>query len=244
VRQGIVSGMDYTGIQIIDALLGFLDTWGYLIVFAIVLLENIFLVGTLTPGDVVVVAAAFVAAKGDLNVYWVTVAAILGTVIGSNISYYLGARGGREFLLKWGGRFRIISEERLEVAEDYFYIHGSKTVLLGRFASGIKGWIPVLAGVSHMPLAYFEAYTILGAVAYMSLLSVVGWFLGQNLDQALKIVSRLGFVGLALIAALLVFAFVTRSKLAERRAARLDAQADAREATAESAESDAGDGEA
>lgn len=235
--------MDYTGIQMVDWLLGFLDSWGYLIVFAVVLLENIFLIGTLTPGDVVVVAAAFVAAKGGLNVYWTTAMAVMATVVGSNISYYVGVRGGREFLLKWGGRFRVVSEDRLEVAEDYFYVHGSKTVFLGRFATGMKGWISILAGVSHMPLAYFEGYTIAGAVIYMSTLSAIGWFLGQNLDQALKIVSRLGIAGLLLIVALLVFAFVTRGRLAERRDARIAARAGALELI-EDTEAGSDDGEA
>ena len=88
--------MTQTGIPVVDWFLAVLDTWGYVIVFGFTVFENLFVVGSFTPGETVVIAAAFVASRGDLIIWLVWIASVVGTVIGSNISYWLGRRAGLE----------------------------------------------------------------------------------------------------------------------------------------------------
>lgn len=192
-----------TGIALVDWFLRLLAVHGYVVVLAATTLENLFVVGTLTPGETVVAAAGVVAASGRIHPVPIVIASVAGTVIGSNVSYLVGRRGGRPALERWGHRF-FVSERRLRASEEYFRRHGSKTVLIARFAAGAKNFVPLIAGASRMPVAYFEGYTLVGALAYSTVLVTLGYFFGENLDVLLRVVGRLGYGGLALLAALLL----------------------------------------
>ncbi len=188
-----------TGLAPLDWILGLLDTFGYPIVLVATALENVFVVGSFTPGETIVLATAFTAANDHLEVILVWFLSILGTVIGSNISFFLGVRGGRGAVERYGHRFHI-SDARIAAAEEYFQRHGAKTVLIARFAAGVKNFVPMLAGVSKMSVALFEFYTVLGALVYTTVLVSVGWFFGENFDAALEALRDIGFGALVLLA--------------------------------------------
>ncbi len=217
-----------TGIALVDWFLSLLNQYGYFLVFGFTVFENLFVVGSFTPGETVVMAAAFLAspAHGELSLTAVWITSVVGTITGSNISYWVGRRGGRETLIKFGRRFRI-SEERIEEAEQYFFQHGSKTVFMSRFAAGFKNFVPMIAGVSKMRLAYFEGWTVLGAVTYTSIMCAVGYFVGENFDQALRIMQQIGAVGMVLFVAVIIIAMRGRKRLSEKRHAAADSAPDA-----------------
>ncbi len=207
-----------TGVPIIDWVLGFMDVWGYALVLLFSVFENLFIIGSFTPGETIVMAAAFLSTpeNGHLWLPVVWVLSVVGTMIGSNISYWFGRRGGRDGLLRYGRRFHV-DEERVAAAEAYFYRHGSKTVFLSRFVAGFKNFVPVIAGVSRMPLAYFQGWTLLGAVAYTSIMCAIGYFVGENFERALAIARDVGFIGLAIIAGVIVALLVGRRRFSARR---------------------------
>jgi membrane-associated protein len=210
-----------TGIAIVDWFLGLLDSWGYLLVTLFTISENLFVIGSFTPGETVVMAAAFLSTPEQGHLVWplVWICSVIGTVTGSNISYWFGRKGGRDGLMRMARRFRV-GEERLEAAEAYFYMHGSKTVFLSRFAAVFKNFVPVIAGMSRMNLAYFEGWTLLGAVTYTSLMCAIGYFVGNNFDKALQIAASLGYAGLFLFVALIAVVLFGRRKLITRRTDR------------------------
>ncbi len=213
-----------TGIAIIDWFLGFLDTAGYRLVFGFTVVENIFVVGSFTPGETVVMAAAFLSTPQHGTLWWpfVWLNSVAGTVIGSNISYYLGRKGGREALLRYGHRFHI-SERRIADAEAYFDLHGSKTVLIARFTAGFKNFVPMIAGASRMKLPWFEFYTFLGAVVYTSLMVGIGYFIGENFNDALRIASRITNAGIVLAVVVVAAGWYVFRRLRKRWAVE-DAQ--------------------
>lgn len=217
-----------TGIAIVDWVLGLMNVWGYPLVVAFTVSENLFVIGSFTPGETVVMAAAFLSTpeNGQLSLPLVWICSVVGTVAGSNLSYWFGRRGGRETLVRYGRAFRI-SEERIAAAEAYFYKHGSKTVFLSRFAAGFKNFVPVIAGVSKMPMAYFQGWTLLGAVTYTSLMCAIGYFVGENFDRALDIAGGLGAFGLAAFLVVIGLALFGRRKLiAHKRDELLDEYAE------------------
>lgn len=189
-----------TGFAPLDWFLALLDSWGHVIVFFFTISENLFVLGSFTPGETVVMAAGFVAEAGGLNPWLVGVSSLLGTMTGSNLSYWFGRRGGREALRKWGGKF--FDEERIVAAEEYFERHGNKTVLVSRFAAGFKNFVPVIAGVSRMRLWIFELYTFIGALIYTTLMITLGWVFADNFDLALRVAGNLTWVGLAVLVAM------------------------------------------
>lgn len=212
--------MTWTGIAIIDWFLGLLDVWGYLIVFGFTVFENIFIVGTVTPGETVVIAAAAVASKGNLFLAGVWISSVIGTVVGSNISYWSGRRAGIEGVR---GVIECLAQTRLgkilrvdpsgiEEIREHFHTDGAKTVLIARFAIGVKNWVPAMAGAMHMPALWFQIYTVLGAVLYTSLMCAIGWFLAENFDRALSVASGVSWVGLGIMAVFVSAIFLGRKR--------------------------------
>lgn len=221
--------MSATGIPIIDWFLNLLDQFGYAIVFGATVFENLFVIGSATPGETVVLAAAFVASLGRLYLPLVWLASVVGTVTGSNISYWFGHHMGRAALITLSqryehsrvGRLFGITGESIRESEQYFVDHGAKTVLVARFAVGLKNFVPVMAGAFRMSVFWFEFYTVLGAVTYTTLICAIGWFVGSNLDLAVRIATSIGWVALLIVVALVILALLGRRRIRRRRAERM-----------------------
>jgi membrane protein DedA with SNARE-associated domain len=217
-----------TGIVLIDWFLGALESWGYLIVFGFTIFENLFVVGSFTPGETVVIAGALVASRGSLAISGVWAASVIGTIVGSNISYWLGRRAGLSSVKAFteriaatrAGRLFRIDADGLDEVHEHFHTDGAKTVLISRFAIGAKNFVPAVAGATEMPVFWYELYTVLGAMLYTSIMCAIGWFLGANLDLALKVASGVGYVGLTIMALFVGGIIVARNRIKARRATR------------------------
>jgi membrane protein DedA with SNARE-associated domain len=193
---------------------GALAAHGYTIVFLATVLENIFVVGSFTPGDVITATAAFTATTvegHELSPWLIMLAATCGSFVGTNISYIIGWRGGRALIERVGPRFGI-NIEAIEAGEEYFYRHGSETIILARFVAVLKNLAPALAGASRMNLFWFEIYTLVGSVAYAAILVGVGWFLGANFKAGLKYFGAFSWLLFAAIVAIGVGLFLAKRR--------------------------------
>jgi len=221
--------MSPTGLPVVDWFLPVLDTWGYAIVFGFTVFENLFVVGSFTPGETVVIAASFVASRGDLIISLVWIASVVGTITGSNVSYWLGRWAGLQTVHDFTrrasetrvGRLLRIDASDVDEVNTHFHTQGAKTVLLSRFAIGAKNFVPAVAGATRMPVFWFELYTFFGAVLYTTLMCMLGWFLGENLDLALRVSSGIGWVGLFVFGLFVAGVLIARNRMRARR----DAQA-------------------
>ena len=187
------------GIPILDHFLALLADHGYSITFGFAVVENLFLIGSVVPGETVQVAAGFVSSYGGIDPFLVWAVAFAGSFLGGNISYIAGRHGGRPWLERTMGRFHI-GEKRLAAAEAYFAKHGSETVFLARWVAGVKNFAPALAGVSRMPVFWFELYSFLGALVYTSLLVAGGYFFGEYLEVVVDVVKGSAWAALVLVA--------------------------------------------
>jgi len=197
--------------QIIDILVSYFSVYGIIIVFTILLLENLFLLGLVVPGETVLLIAAAAAARDDLNIYTVAVTAIAAATIGNTVGYFIGRKGGRPLIEKYGRRF--VSEERIMAAEKYFDEHGTKTVFVGRFAAGVRTFVPLLAGAAKMSFSKFLAYTVAAVILWTIGVSVIGFFFGQNLDLITDILSDFGIIVLVII--ILFVVYIVRRRRAQ-----------------------------
>ena len=132
-------------------------------------------------------AASFFASQGNFNLFLVILIGILGSLVGSNIGYFLGRRGGRPFIEKYGHYF-FISTEKIKKAEEYFDSHGTKTVFFGRFAAGIKAFVSALAGAAHMSYPVFFFYTTSATIIWVVSVCLLGFFFGANWPFLMKLV--------------------------------------------------------
>jgi len=217
-----------TGFPVIDWFLALLEDHGYAITYGFTVFENLFVIGSFTPGETVVIGASAVSSNGHLRLAGVWLASFFGTVTGSNLTFFLGRRVGidavRRTLLRLAesrlGVLLRIDPSGIDDVEEHFRDRGASTVFISRFAIGAKNLIPAVAGSSRMPIFWFEVYTALGAIVYTTVMCLIGWFLGENLERALAVAQGIGVFGLVLFAVIIVAAVVTARRLRARKAAR------------------------
>jgi membrane protein DedA with SNARE-associated domain len=120
--------------------------------------------------------------NGSWNFWIVVVAATIGNTIGSLIAYAIGAWGGRPFLERYG-KYLLIREHEIELADRFFEKYGSATAFFSRLLPVVRTFISFPAGVARMPLGRFVAYSTAGAFLWSMLLVYAGTVLGSNWEQ-------------------------------------------------------------
>jgi membrane protein DedA with SNARE-associated domain len=112
--------------------------------------------------------------------FWIVViVATIGNTIGSLIAYAIGAWGGRPFLERHG-KYLLIRQHEIEIAERFFGRYGAATVFFSRLLPLVRTFISFPAGVARMPIRTFVAYSIAGAFLWSILLVYAGTVLGAN----------------------------------------------------------------
>ncbi len=181
-----------------------LGDWSYLIIFAAAALECAAFAGLLVPGESLVLASGFFAHQRILQLDAVMAGAGLGAIAGDNIGYLLGARLGREWLLRRGSRFGL-RQRRLAQVERFFQRQGPKAVFIGRFVGFARALVPFVAGASRMPYRKFVLYDALGAILWTVTFVTLGYVLGASWQVAEKWISRTGLIlGALFVLAVLV----------------------------------------
>ena len=189
----------------IDLLQNFLSTFGYLAVAVGVMLEGM---GIPLPGETLLLLGAAYAGAGNLNVWAVILAAALGAMIGDSTGYWIGRRGGRALLTRYGRVIRL-REEHLMRAELFFAQHGDKTVFVARFIAVLRMFAAFLAGVNRMPYRRFVAFNVAGGVTWALTFGLLGAAFGSQWPLIEHWIGRAGEL-LAGIAALVVLAVFGR----------------------------------
>ena len=185
-------------------LLDLFARYGYAVVFAGVFLEN---TGLPVPGETALLAGAALAHHGQLSLGWVIVVAIIAATCGDNLGFFIGRRGGRRIAERYGGRIGI-TRRRLEEFDQFFERHGPKTVFVARFITGLRVVCAVLAGGSGMSWSTFIAYNAAGAVVWCMTIAFAGYSLAYSWDTLERWIGRTGLVGLVVVLALAIAAFV------------------------------------
>lgn len=156
-----------------------LQTIGHLGYIGIVVL--MFLESTLFPfpSEVVIPPAAYLSAKGSMNIYFVILSGISGSLLGALFNYYISQTFGIRFLMKYG-KFIGISKRALAASSRFFKKHGAISTFIGRLLPGIRQYISIPAGVAKMNLAAFTVFTMLGAGVWVGILAFIGYAAGNN----------------------------------------------------------------
>ncbi len=183
--------------DILQAILNLFVRYGYFFLFFATALENIPVVGIFLPGEAVVVAAGFFAAGGDFDLAAVIGVAAVGSLIGTICSYALGYWGGRPLLERVAAKARV-DGDRLNDADEYFSTHGHITVFVGRYLTGIKAFIPALAGAHRMGFTRFLVFAALGIATWTVLAAVLGYFFGANWAALIRAIKMVGWLILLL----------------------------------------------
>src|SRR6195952_1251671 len=181
-------------------------TFGYFAVFAIVGLDS---VGIPLPGESFRVAASMYAATtGSLNIWIIFVVAASAAIIGDNIGYWIGNKGGYKLARKYGHKIRL-DERKLKVGRYVFDRHGGKGVFFGRFVSVLRTFAAFIAGTVHMSWPRFLAYNASGGVVWAAIFAF-GFYIAGNTLEKLSGTVNVVLIGLAVLVVVAVFLVVRR----------------------------------
>lgn len=193
------------------ALFGMPSHLGYAALGMLIGLESM---GLPLPGEAALLTSGALAHQGRLSITLVVVIAATAAIVGDNLGYLLGARGGRR-LLERDGRFATHRRRFLVAGERFYDRHGPKAVFLARWVVGARVTAAWLAGVNHMPWRQFLVYNALGGVLWAVTIGMVGYGLGA---AGAKIVQTAGIAALAvLVLAGAAFIVVRRRRSAAAR---------------------------
>ena len=131
------------------------------------------------PSEVVMIPAGYLAYKGEMNLVLAILAGTLGSLTGALFNYYLAIKLGRPFLLHYG-KYVMFNEASLQKMEDFFARHGHISTFTGRLIPVVRQYISLPAGLARMNLAVFSFYTSLGAGIWVTILALLGYFIGGN----------------------------------------------------------------
>lgn len=162
---------------------------------AVVFAETGLLVGFFLPGDSLLITAGLFAARGDLNIRFLIPSLILAAIVGNATGYAIGKRTGKALYSRPDSL--LFRREHLRMTHDYYEKHGGKTIILAQFIPILRTFAPVVAGVGEMGYTRFASYNVVGAIAWITSMTLGGYVLGNvvpNIEQ------RIHYVVFAVIA--------------------------------------------
>ena len=196
--------------SIINFIVETVSSLGYAGIFIMMFLESSFFP---FPSEVVMIPAGYLVYKGEMNMYLVILFGILGSLAGALFNYYLAVKFGRKFLIRYGKYF-FIKEETIVKMENFFKNHGHISTFSGRLIPAVRQYISFPAGLARMNLFIFCLYTSLGAGIWVVILTLLGYYLGDN-EGLIKEYLRYIIVVILIALAVLAFWYYKRLKKAK-----------------------------
>jgi membrane protein DedA with SNARE-associated domain len=179
---------------VVDLATEFIGSAGVAGVFVLMTLESACIP---IPSEAIMLFAGFSVSKGELTLFGIVAAGVLGNLAGSWIAYAVGYFARLDLLER--NRLIHISPKHLKWADDWFRRYGDVTVFFTRMLPIIRTFISLPAGVAKMPFWRFTVFTLLGSVPWVLMLALVGRGVGDNWEHWRH---NLGYLDYAVVAAI------------------------------------------
>lgn len=185
---------------------------GFYLLLVVVFAETGLFFGFFLPGDYLLFMAGLFCATGnlDVSVYALVSSIIVAGILGNYMGYWFGYRTGPLLFNKNDSLF--FKKQYVVMAEKFYHKYGGMALILGRFFPIIRTFAPIFAGVVKVQFSKFSLYNIIGSIAWVTTLTLTGYFLGKQYPQ-LK--DYLQYIVLGLIAVTsipLIIAFLRRRR--------------------------------
>jgi membrane protein DedA with SNARE-associated domain len=181
---------------IVEAATDVIDALGLAGVFFLMLLESACIP---VPSEAIMLFAGFNVHEGNMTLFGITAAGVLGNVVGSWVAYAAGYYGRIELLDR--NRLIHVNRKHLEWADRWFERHGDATVFFTRMLPIIRTFISLPAGVAKMPFWRFTALTLAGCIPWVLMLGVIGREVGERWEEWRD---HLHYLDYAVLAAILI----------------------------------------
>jgi membrane-associated protein len=161
----------------------------------------------LLPGDSLLFAAGTFCAgvvnngeTAELNLFVVLVLLMVAAILGDGLNYYLGKTIGLKVLTWKIGNRQIVQQKYIDQTQAFFEKHGSKTIIIARFVPIVRTFAPFVAGIGNMSYRNFLRFNVIGGIAWVSGLTLLGYFFG-NMEFVRKNfeIVIFGIIGISLL---------------------------------------------
>ena len=195
----------------LTTLTGLVSTYGYWLVFGLILLESL---GFPLPGETMLIVAGAYAAAGHLSITGVILTGLVGAIVGDMGGYWIGRSGGAVLMARISGKHY---EAHLQKGHAFFDRYGPPAVLFARFVPVVRVISANLAGMTNMRFGLFSLFDVLGGIAWAAVMGILGYVFGNNLPLLDRLLQRIG-IGLAAIIAFLALAIWVARRLTRNEA--------------------------
>lgn len=182
----------------VNFVVSFIEKFQYLGIFLLMALES---ANIPIPSEIIMPFSGYLIYQGKLSLVLVIVMGALGNLLGSILSYFLGAQMGRPFVLRYGKYF-LIPEKEFMMAEGWFLKYGKPIIFFSRVLPVLRTFISLPAGVAKMDFMEFVIYTLIGSLIWSAFLAYVGIWLGPSWESIIAFFNKLDIL---VIAAVVVF---------------------------------------
>ncbi len=179
-----------------STIISIISSTGYLGVMILMTLESACVP---VPSEIIMPFSGFLVWEGKFILWQVIVWGAIGNLIGSIIAYLVGFFGGRRLILRYGKYF-LVSEHDLEMADNWFRKYGQGVVFFSRLLPVVRTFISLPAGIARMDFKKFCFYTLLGSLLWSFALAFVGFKAGENWDYLKTYFHRFDIIFVILIA--------------------------------------------
>lgn len=155
-----------------------IESSGYVGVFVLMALEGSFIP---VPSEIILPFSGFLVYKGEFTLFMVAFVAALGNIAGTVFTYFIARNYGSSFLYRYCKYF-FVTRRDIEIANELFLKHGVKIIFISRLIPGIRGFIPIPAGIARMKFLPFVTYVFTGSFIYSLALTYIGVWGGENWD--------------------------------------------------------------
>jgi membrane protein DedA with SNARE-associated domain len=191
----------------INWLLATILKFGYSGIFLLMAMESSVIP---VPSELVMPPAGYWAAAGKMNMVIAIICGTMGSLVGAYANYFAARYLGRPLLLKYG-RYVWITEEKFARVETFFHKHGEISTFIGRLLPVVRHLISLPAGLAGMHHWKFSLYTLLGAGIWCTVLTLIGYVIGENQQLIVKY-SHQAVIGVVIFSAVLIAVYVWRHK--------------------------------
>ncbi len=197
--------------KIISFIVNTIFSLGYPGIVALMFLESSFFP---FPSEVIIPPAGYLASQGKMNLLYVIICGIIGSVLGALFNYYIALIWGRKFILKFGKYF-FLNEKKLNKCEIFFEKHGHISTFIGRLLPAIRQYISFPAGLGRMNLFLFVVFTALGAGIWVIILAYIGYWVGNNKELVVKY-SHIATGGLLVFCIVVIFLYIKKIRVGKK----------------------------
>lgn len=157
---------------------------GYTGMAVIIFAETGLLIGFFLPGDSLLVSAGLLGSQGLIDVWLLGLILSVAAVVGDTVGYAIGKASGPRLFTRENSL--LFNRKHLIRAHEFYARHGGKTIIIARFMPIIRTFAPVVAGMGEMQYSRFLAYNLVGGVAWVWSMLLLGYSLGRTFPGVAK----------------------------------------------------------